>query len=380
MERDRHHQALLRSGTALRVATIPTLSPREGGVLIAPSFVGVCGTDLQILNGTRPDTAEILGHEGSGTIVESGPGASLRAGQHITFNPSAQMPKGKILGHNVPGLFQQYVLVDAEAIDDGVIQPMEETDLPPICGALVEPVGGVIYAHELITNVVPDFNSAVIFGAGPIGLILGTYLRQRGVRVLTIHSNQNRLNTASHLGALDLDSTLVFSPDCAERILAWNDGNPLDAALICTPMAAAPLALGHAVETVRNGGCIELVSNFPASARTPAGVTATAIRSIRAANICGVPSRGEYIFTEIAGRRLALTSHRGTSRAHLNQAQKVLKANPDPYTSLITHILSLQEATTAVETMALSRETAISGKDCIKAVIDLTHVAPFSTQ
>lgn len=370
MDSSHHHQALIRRDNALQVAAIPTPSPQEGDVLVALSFVGVCGTDLQILNGARPDSAEILGHEAAGIVVDSGGGTQVKKGQRVVFNPSAQLPRGRILGHNVSGLFQQYFLVNAQAASDGLIQLVAE-DFPPLCGALVEPVAGIVYTHELISHVVPELRSAVIFGAGPIGLGTATWFRQHGVRSLLVHPSPGRLKSAHDLGLLPPHSAMLSCADAAERILAWNAGQPLDAAVICTSMAGASSALAHAVQVVKDGGCIEMVTNFPASSATPDGISAEALRSVRAANICGVPSGGNYVFAEVSGRRIAFTSHRGTSRTHLDLAMQVLQRETEAYTPLITHVLSLRDATEAVQTLARSRSAFIAGKDCIKAVIDL---------
>ena len=121
----RQHAALIRRDNTLSVATIPTQPPRAREVLIAPAFVGVCGTDLQILNGARPDIAEILGHEGSGVVVEAGGGAPLEVGDHVVFNPAAELHSDRILGHNTPGLFQQLITVSARSLERGLIMRAE---------------------------------------------------------------------------------------------------------------------------------------------------------------------------------------------------------------------------------------------------------------
>jgi 2-epi-valiolone-7-phosphate 1-reductase len=374
MESEQFHQALVRQGSGLQVATVPTAAPGAGGVLVAPCFVGVCGTDLQILNGARPDTAAILGHEAAGVVVKAGPGASLREGQQVVFNPSAQLTRGRILGHNVPGLFQRYFPVDAQAVDDGLVQPVEE-GLPTICGALVEPLGGVIYTHELISHVVPDLQTVAVFGAGPIGLIVTEYLRSLGMRVLLTHPRQERLDAAVQLELIQAGTSMTTSADLPARMRQWNGGKLFDAAVICTSMAGAAEALRYAVEVVRQGGCVQMVTNFPLSSPTPAGISAGDLRSIRAANICGVPAEGAYVFADVSGRRMAFTSHRGTSRNHLSLAMKTLRASASNYTALITHMLSLQEAAEALEMLAGTRSALLGGRDCIKAVIDLTRLA-----
>src|SRR5690554_123333 len=70
----------------LRVEHVPDPVPGEGEVLLAPSVVGVCGTDSHILSGNyaaRPPM--LLGHEISARVVELGHGVTdLRVGQLVT--------------------------------------------------------------------------------------------------------------------------------------------------------------------------------------------------------------------------------------------------------------------------------------------------------
>jgi threonine dehydrogenase-like Zn-dependent dehydrogenase len=333
--------------------------------------VGVCGTDLQILNGTRPDTAEILGHEGAGVVVEAGQGALLREGERVVFNPSAQLPAGRIVGHNMPGLFQRYICVGAQAVNDGVVLPMEES-LPPICGALVEPLAGVVYSHELISRAVPELRSVVVFGAGPAGLLTVAYLKGMGIKILLVHPSRTRLDAAVALNLVEEAAAITLSEDLSEQIRARNGGADLDAAVICTSMRGAEAALRHAVEVVRSGGCIELVTNYPSSSAAPEGVTTEALRRVRATNVCGMPDRGEYLTADISGRRLTFTGLRGTSGSHLRRAMAVLRNAPSQYTSLITHVLPLQEAAEPIQALSALRSVSIDGRDCIKAVVDLT--------
>lgn len=368
------HQGLVGRLADLRITTLLTQSPEPGGLLIAPSFVGVCGTDLQIVNGMRPDTAHVLGHEGGGVVVEAGRGAALRPGQKVVFNPSAQLPKGRILGHNFDGLFQRYIAVDAQAVTDGLTQPAQD-GLPAICAALVEPLAGIIYTHELISHAVPDLESVVVFGAGPVGLLMTEYLRQTGTRVLLVHPGQARLNTAVELQFITASATMTLADNLPERMLDWNGAQYFDAAVICTSMAGAVAALGHAVKVLKNGGCIEMVSNYALSSPTPEGISAQALRTVRAANICGNPPEGAYITAEVGGRRIVFTSHRGTSWAHLSRAMEALSSSTSRYSALITHILTLQDAAKAIRTLAGERGALVEGRDCIKAVVDMARSA-----
>ena len=349
---------------------VPTDVPQRGGVLVALSYVGVCGTDLQILNGTRPDTAHILGHEGVGVVVSTGEGSALRRGDRVVFNPVADLVEGRILGHNVPGLFQQYMAVDARSVESGLVILAEDFS-PPICGALVEPLGAVIYAHELISRIVPRLRTAVVFGGGPVGLIAAQFLRSIGTRVLLVHPARGRLNTALRLNLVNEADTFEGSEGLPERILARTDGHRVDVTLICTTRGGAPAALRDAIDVVRGGGCIDMITNYPEGATAPMGIDTDALRAVRAANVCGLPQNGVYLHVDVRGQRIALTGHRGTSANHLRRAMHELRSD-FCYPRLITHVLSLNDAAAAVQELASSQRRSLYGRDCIKAVIDLT--------
>jgi threonine dehydrogenase-like Zn-dependent dehydrogenase len=340
-------------------------------VLIALQYVGVCGTDLQILNGTRPDTAAVLGHEGVGVVARAGEGAQMRPGDRVVFNPVAELSAGRLLGHNVSGLFQQYITVDARAVHSGLVLPAPECS-PAICGALAEPLGAVIYAHDLVSRVVPHLRTAAVFGAGPIGLLATHLLSALGTRVFLVHPSQARLHTAVKMQMISASAALTVSEDLPDRLLALNDGARVDAALICTTRQGAPLALRHALEVVTGGGCIDMITNYPESTPAPHGLDTEGIRAVRAGNVCGIPHEGNYMHAAVSKRRIAITGHRGTSVDHLNRALCELRSRASAYRKLITHVFSLKTAAAAIQRLAHSGERSLDARDCVKAIIDLT--------
>src|SRR5690242_14741784 len=73
-------------GKPLEVTTVQLDGPREGEVLVEIRATGICHTDEYTLSGADPEGIfpSILGHEGAGVIVETGPGvSSLRKGDHV---------------------------------------------------------------------------------------------------------------------------------------------------------------------------------------------------------------------------------------------------------------------------------------------------------
>ena len=74
------------AGKPLEVTTVELDGPREGEVLVEIKATGICHTDEFTLSGADPEGAfpAILGHEGAGVVVDTGPGVtSVRKGDHV---------------------------------------------------------------------------------------------------------------------------------------------------------------------------------------------------------------------------------------------------------------------------------------------------------
>ncbi|MEM1403187.1 MAG: S-(hydroxymethyl)glutathione dehydrogenase/class III alcohol dehydrogenase [Pseudomonadota bacterium] len=74
------------AGQRLEVMEVDLEGPREGEVLVELKATGVCHTDAFTLSGDDPEGAfpAILGHEGAGVVVETGPGVtSVTPGDHV---------------------------------------------------------------------------------------------------------------------------------------------------------------------------------------------------------------------------------------------------------------------------------------------------------
>jgi len=77
-------------GAPLVVDQIETLPLECGQVLVQVHSSGICGAQLNEIAGTKgPDNflPHLLGHEGGGTVVETGPGVScVRPGDHVVLH------------------------------------------------------------------------------------------------------------------------------------------------------------------------------------------------------------------------------------------------------------------------------------------------------
>ena len=75
-----------KSGEPLSIETVQLEGPKEGEVLVEMKATGVCHTDEFTRSGADPEGIfpAILGHEGAGIVVDTGPGVtSLKKGDHV---------------------------------------------------------------------------------------------------------------------------------------------------------------------------------------------------------------------------------------------------------------------------------------------------------
>jgi len=74
------------AGAPLTIETVQLNGPKGGEVLIEIKASGICHTDEFTRSGADPEglVPAILGHEGAGGVVDTGPGVTgLRRGDHV---------------------------------------------------------------------------------------------------------------------------------------------------------------------------------------------------------------------------------------------------------------------------------------------------------
>jgi len=198
-----------------RITTENVDDPRckPGEVVIEVSQVGICGTDLHIYRNEYLSTFPLIaGHEFAGQIVEVGKDVTqLNNGDRVAVDPNLscgqcyfcrQQQANHCLnwqgvGITRPGGFAEYVAVPARAcypIPDAI------TDTQ---AAFIEPLSCVIHALNRL-RVWPG-DDVLIFGAGPMGLLLLQALRHSGAsQVVVVEKEDNRRSLAHDMGAADV--------------------------------------------------------------------------------------------------------------------------------------------------------------------------------
>jgi len=202
---------------------------KDDEVLINVKACGICGSDLpRALDGKVHSAPIILGHEFSGDVVKIGKNVkNVRIGDRVTATPL--LPCGKcyyckvgkpamcesysFLGSRLNGAMAEYVVVKAQ----NVIKLPKEVDY--ISGAMVEPLTVAIHGIERIR--ISNADTAIIFGAGTIGLLTLQSLKAIGVgKVYVVDIVDKKLELAKKLCAdevinsmkIDLDKYFKINP------------------------------------------------------------------------------------------------------------------------------------------------------------------------
>lgn len=191
---------------SIHLTTVPAPTLTADQVLVTVNQVGVCGTDKEIIDGhfgTAPSGSDtlILGHEVLGTVTEVGNNVTtLTPGQLVVATvrrpddcPACQSGQPDFClwrgftEHGIIGRHGFMVERFAERPEYLIPVPASLEHL----GVLVEPLSVVEKALRVMNAVQQRLlgwkpSTAVIFGAGPIGLLGTLLLRSLDVDVYTI--------------------------------------------------------------------------------------------------------------------------------------------------------------------------------------------------
>lgn len=244
------------------VTEVPTPDPWPGEVRIRVGQVGVCGTDLHIHHGDFNAAFPLIpGHELVGTVDAVGEGAGrFPVGEQVTVNPNVFCGRceyclsGRLilcndmkgLGSNYPGFFAEYVTVSELLV-------FSVDGLPADVAVFSEPAACAM--HGLETLQIRPGSSALVFGAGPTGLLLAQLIAGGGATSVTVAApTQFKLDRAAALGIdrqvrIDRDD-----PDGTVRRLREDSGG---SGYDIVVEATGSTAVGNlCVPLTRNGGTV----------------------------------------------------------------------------------------------------------------------------
>lgn len=234
--------------------------------LIRVHSAGICGTDLAIFAGKHPRAKAplVMGHEFAGEIVEIKSSASdseIAVGDKVTVYPlltcghcwacrngvSHVCRDLKLIGIDRDGAFAEYVNVPLDLI---LKYP---GDLTFDQGAFIEPLAVGVHAVEMAGE--PDWQTAVVIGSGPIGLLVALCLRHSGVEtIVNSDINAHRLKRSKKLGFNSFNSA---EHDLVEFVNEVTQGEGADIVFECAGSSPAALQM---CELVRPRGKVVVVS------------------------------------------------------------------------------------------------------------------------
>ena len=244
------------AGKPLSIETVNLDGPRDGEVLVEVKATGICHTDAFTLSGDDPEGLfpSILGHEGAGIVVETGPGVrSLAAGDHViplyipecgeckscksgktnlctsirTTQGQGVMPDGssrfslgkdRLFHYMGTSTFSNYIVVPEIAL----AKIREDAPFDKVCYigcGVTTGIGAVINTAQ----VRPGANVAV-FGLGGIGLNVIQGARIAGAdKIIGVDLNAKKVPLAEKFGMTDfVDASSV--DDVVGAIVDLTDG------------------------------------------------------------------------------------------------------------------------------------------------------------
>lgn len=259
----------------IRVEDVPEPNPGPGEVKIKVAWTGICGSDLhEYLAGPifvpvgqdhplSGDRAPItMGHEYCGTVTELGEGVSgLAVGDRVAVEPifaCGACPACREGKYNLcdklgfvglsggHGGFAGYSVVPAR-----MVHKMAE-GLSMEQGALIEPAAVALHAVRL--SKIRAGDTAAVFGAGPIGLLVVEALRVAGAaQIHVVEPSEIRRQKALDLGASSAIDPLA--DDAVAAIQELTGG-----VHVAFEVTGVPQVLAQCIDATRHEGQVLVVS------------------------------------------------------------------------------------------------------------------------
>lgn len=267
------------------------LGPKD--VRIKLHTVGICGSDVHYYTHGRigpfvVNEPMILGHEASGTVIETGAGVTgLAVGDRVCMEPGIPDPHSKAtrLGmYNIDPAVRFWATPPVHGIlRPTCVHPEAFTfKLPDTVSfaeaAMVEPLA--VGVHAATRARVKPGDNAVVMGAGPIGLVTALAALAAGcARVFVTDLAEKKLDIAASLSPA-ITPVNVATASLVDVVKAATDGWGVDIVFEAT---GSPHAAKTVFEPLCPGGCVVMIGGQPDPISYDAG--AAMIREARVENI-----------------------------------------------------------------------------------------------
>lgn len=260
----------------LTLREFPEPRPEPGKAVVRIAYCGICGTDLHAYQSGEPYNPAICGHEWTGHVAATGAGVThVREGDRVAIGVAtacghcATCRRGDAAHCETafmgaigvgPLAAPHGGFASAIAIDASRLYPVA-AKLSDVEAALLEPATVAVHAVRRTELRLGD--TAVVLGAGPIGLLVAQAARAAGAGfVAVVEPEPRRRSLAAAVGA-DAVIDPGAQPDLSAAISAAAGQSAVDVVFEC---AGIPATIDQSVALVRRGGVVSLVGvpNRPA--------------------------------------------------------------------------------------------------------------------
>jgi L-iditol 2-dehydrogenase len=305
------------------VAELPVPEIADDEVLVAARSVGVCHSDIDLLEDRYiiPVRYPIIpGHEWAGEVA--------RVGARVTdFAPGDRVVGECVIGDDHFGFS-----ISGAAADFFVARPAWLHRLPDklsyTMGALVEPFSCAYYALVRAGNVNAS-DTLVVLGAGPVGLAVTAAAAAMGAVTVVVEPDERRRRIALQLGARH-----AVHPDGIDALLAEITGGR--GADVVVEVSGRPAVMARALELVAFKGRVAYVGINVGDA-VPARLGLIQSKELKITGSIGSPGVWPDTLRFLAHSRIDMTPL-VTQRFDVEHALDALEAAHHPEATVKAHI------------------------------------------
>ena len=315
-----------------RLIETPISDPAPGEVQVAVRMVGICGSDLHYfaeggIGDRRCVYPMVLGHEPIGSVLRAGAGVTgWSAGDPVALEPAVFCYHCEFFmsgRHNLcanvrfhsssetPGFFREVLNLPAQCL-----LPLPE-GMADRTAVLHEPLSVILHSMTIAEPRAGE--TAVVFGAGPIGLLTMAVLKLSGIRRLwAIDPVGHRRELAREIGADEAIDPAQTDP--VREVMRATGGRGVDLSIDC---AAKGDTVNQALHVTRHAGRV-VVTGVPSEVRIPVEFHTMRRREIR-----------------------LLPVYRSNRDGHA--ALELLAEEPERFAPIVTHVRSMATIQSAFE-------------------------------
>ena len=243
---------------------VPEPIPGPRDVVVRVEAVGICGTDIHVLDGEFAPTIFpiIPGHETSGVVEAVGDEVTeLASGDHVSVDPTLTCGECSFCSVGRGNLCENWNGAGVARTDGSTAELMvmpvrnvhrldDEVDLA--LAAMIEPLSCAIRGYDLLPRRMGEHY--LIYGAGTMGLLMAQLAPRAGAASVTVvDRNPARLAAAEEVGV----TQVALSADDVKRPEGW------EIVIDCTGVVPA---IEDALTRVRRGGTFQQFGVAPTQA------------------------------------------------------------------------------------------------------------------